>query len=125
MLLPVVFAVGFFTVILIRESGEFESLFEYFLVIIIFGVFYLLVVPLVSIWFTAKDLFGLGDSSDRDRDMNMVQVLKLFEHIGKDYNFVDVPIQYLMKSSSNGSKCIFNCSTNDLHYIILLYNIFF
>ena len=86
MLLPVVFAIGFFTVILIRESGEFESLLEYFLIIIIFGVFYLLVVPLVSIWFTAKDLFSLGDSSDRDRDMNMVQVLKLFEHIGNFYS---------------------------------------
>ena len=85
MLLPVVFAIGFFTIILIRESGEFQSIFEYFLIIVIFGVFYLFVVPLVSIWFTAKDLFSLGDSSDRDRDMNMVQVLKLFEHIGTDF----------------------------------------
>ena len=87
MLLPVVFAIGFFTIILIRESGEFQSIFEYFLIIVIFGVFYLFVVPLVSIWFTAKDLFSLGDSSDRDRDMNMVQVLKLFEHIG---NFLKI-----------------------------------
>ena len=87
MLLPVVFAIGFFTVILVRERAEFESIFEYFLIIIIFGVFYLLVVPLVSIWFTAKDLFSLGDSSDRDRDMNMVQVLKLFEHIGNYIHF--------------------------------------
>ena len=83
MLLPVVFAVGFITVILIKERAEFQSVFEYFLIIIIFGVFYLVVVPIVSIWFTAKHLFKLGESSDRDRDMNMVQVLKLFEQIGK------------------------------------------
>lgn len=85
MLLPVVFAIGFFTVILVHERAEFESIFEYFLIIIIFGVFYLLVVPIVSIWFTARDLFGLGDISDRDRDMDMVKVLKLFEHLGIFY----------------------------------------
>ena len=82
MLLPVVFAIGFFTVILVRERAEFQSILEYFLIIIIFGVFYLLVVPIVSIWFTARDLFSLGDTSDRDRDLDMVKVLKLFEHIG-------------------------------------------
>ena len=85
MLLPVVFAIGFFTVILIQERAEFQSVLEYFLIIVIFGVFYLLVVPIVSILFTARDLFSLGDTSDRNRDMDMVKVLKLFEHIGNLY----------------------------------------
>ena len=56
---------------------------EYVLIILIFGVFYLFVVPVVSIWFTGRDLFSVGDSGDRDRDMAMVKVLKLFEHIGE------------------------------------------
>ena len=83
MLLPVGLAILFFTVLLIRESGEFESVIEYVLIILIFGVFYLFVVPVVSIWFTGRDLFSVGDSGDRDRDMAMVKVLKLFEHIGE------------------------------------------
>ena len=48
---------------------------EYVLIILIFGVFYLLVVPVVSIWFTGRALFlrnAVGD--DRDRDMDMVKV---------------------------------------------------
>ena len=83
MLLPVGLAIIFFTALLIRESGEFESVIEYVLIILIFGVFYLFVVPVVSIWFTGRDLFSVGDSGDRDRDMAMVKVLKLFEHIGE------------------------------------------
>ena len=83
MLLPVGLAILFFTALLIRESGEFESVIEYVLIILIFGVFYLFVVPVVSIWFTGRDLFSVGDSGDRDRDMAMVKVLKLFEHIGE------------------------------------------
>ena len=83
MLLPVGLAIVFFTALLIRESGEFESVIEYVLIILIFGVFYLFVVPVVSIWFTGRDLFSVGDSGDRDRDMAMVKVLKLFEHIGE------------------------------------------
>ena len=83
MLLPVGLAIIFFTALLIRESGEFESVIEYVLIILIFGVFYLFVVPMVSIWFTGRDLFSVGDSGDRDRDMAMVKVLKLFEHIGE------------------------------------------
>ena len=82
MLLPVVIAVLFFTVLVVRESAEFESFLEYAVIIIIFGVFYLVVVPIVSIWFTGKDLFTPGDN-DRDRDMAMVKVLKMFEHIGE------------------------------------------
>ena len=61
MLLPVVIAVLFFTVLVVRESAEFESFLEYAVIIIIFGVFYLVVVPIVSIWFTGKDLFTAGD----------------------------------------------------------------
>ena len=83
MLLPVILAIGFFTILLIRERAEFESVVEYILIMLIFGVFYLLVVPIVSLWFTGKDLFSVGDSGDRDKDMDMVKVLKLFEHIGE------------------------------------------
>ena len=81
MVLPVAIAILFFTVLLVRESGEFESVLEYFIIILIFGVFYLLVVPIVSIWFTARALVKNTDSDDRD--MDMVKVLKLFEHIGE------------------------------------------
>ena len=83
MLLPVLLAIVFFTVLLVRESAEFESVIEYILIILIFGLLYLLVVPIVSIWFTARDLFSFGDSGDRDKDMDMVKVLKMFEHIGE------------------------------------------
>ena len=34
---------------------------RYVLIITIFGVFYLLVVPIVSIWFTGRDLFSVGE----------------------------------------------------------------
>ena len=40
-------------------------------------------VPIVSIWFTARDLFGVGESEDRAKEIEMVKVLKMFEHIGK------------------------------------------
>lgn len=83
MLLPVLLAIGFFTVLLICERAEFESVLEYVLIMLIFGVFYLLVVPIVSLWFTGKDLFSVGNSGDRDKDMDMVKVLRLFEHIGE------------------------------------------
>ena len=48
---------------------------EYVLIILIFGVFYLLVVPVVSIWFTGRALFHRNaGGDDRDRDMDMVKV---------------------------------------------------
>ena len=81
MVLPVAIAILFFTVLLVRESGEFESVLEYVIIILIFGVFYLLVVPIVSIWFTGRALIKNTESDDRD--MDMVKVLKLFEHIGE------------------------------------------
>lgn len=80
MLLPVVFASGYIGIILVRERNEFESVFEYLLIMMVFGVFYLVVVPIVSIWFTAKDLFSVGGM---EKDMEMIRVLKMFEHIGK------------------------------------------
>ena len=83
MLLPVVFASGYMGILLVRERNEFESVFEYLLIMLVFGVFYLVVVPIVSIWFTAKDLFGVGEMENK---MEMIRVLKMFEHIGK-YNF--------------------------------------
>ena len=76
-----VIAILFFTVLLVRESGEFESVLEYVIIILIFGVFYLIVVPIVSIWFTCRALIKNTESDDRD--MDMVKVLKLFEHIGE------------------------------------------
>ena len=72
MLLPVIFAMTFIGIILVMESGEFESVFEYLLIMLVFGVFYLLVVPIVSIWFTGRDLLGVGESEDQARDMEMV-----------------------------------------------------
>ena len=75
MVLPVAIAILFFTVLLVRESGEFESVLEYVIIILIFGVFYLLVVPIVSIWFTGRALIKNTESDDRD--MDMVKVLKL------------------------------------------------
>ena len=84
MLLPVIFAMAFIGIILVMESGEFESVFEYLLIMLVFGVFYLLVVPIVSIWFTGRDLLGVGESEDRAKDIEMVKVLKMFEHIGKN-----------------------------------------
>ena len=83
MLLPVVFASGYVGIILVRERNEFESVFEYLLIMMVFGVFYLVVVPIVSIWFTAKDLFSVGDMENRKKDMEMIRVLKMFEHIGE------------------------------------------
>ena len=88
MLLPVIFAMLFIGIILVMESGEFESVFEYLLIMLVFGVFYLFVVPIVSIWFTGRDLFGVGESDDRAKDIEMVKVLKMFEHIGmKAFDF--------------------------------------
>ena len=37
-----------------------------------------------NIWFTAKDLFSVGGSG---KDMEMIRVLKMFEHIGKFSDF--------------------------------------
>ena len=89
MLLPVIFAMLFIGIILVMESGEFESVFEYLLIMLVFGVFYLFVVPIVSIWFTGRDLFGVGESDVRAKDIEMVKVLKMFEHIGmKDFGIL-------------------------------------
>ena len=55
MLLPVLLAIGFFAILLIRERAEFESVLEYILVMLIFGVFYLLVVPLgLFLWMNSR-----------------------------------------------------------------------
>ena len=42
-------------------STVYSCVSRYVLIITIFGVFYLLVVPIVSIWFTGRDLFSVGE----------------------------------------------------------------
>ena len=88
MLLPVAFASGYIGIILVRERNEFESVLEYLLIMLVFGVFYLVVVPIVSIWFTAKDLFSV---TPMGKDMEMIRVLKMFEHVGMSFSIPFLP----------------------------------
>ena len=111
MLLPVIFAMGFICIILVMESGEFESVFEYFIFMLVFGLFYLVVVPIAAIWFTARDLLGVGESEDRARDMEMVKVLKMFEHIGEN-NFLGKKssiIESFSMDKINSNRLQFSC----------------